>query len=109
MQTASAAAVSGIAKRGGASVITVSWDRPRAAPGDTVKVVVRGPVEQVTVCIRAPHRPAVRHVLALDAGRGEVSVEISPPKAPGVEVWEVEAGGAVARLEVIANRFVFGL
>ncbi len=109
LQSTALAAVPTLARQGAASVLTVSWDRPRAAPGDTATVVVRGPVPRFRLTLHPPAGPPEHHTLILKDGRAELAVPLPRPSAAGVHVWKAEATGATARLEVIANRFVFGL
>lgn len=74
----------------------------RGKAGDRVRVTV-GPAAGA----------ATEHALRLCEGRGELEVVLPVPASAGVEVWCASAGisarGAIARLEVVANHFVFGL
>lgn len=109
LHAATAATATGLARRAGASLVTVAWDRPRAAPGDAVRVIVRGPVERVRVVLRPPQGPPTERTLTLRDGRGEMSWIVPTPDRAGAHVWRAEVAGASAPLQIIANRFAFGL
>lgn len=115
LQSTALATVPAVARRATASVVTISWDRPRAAPGDVVRVIVRvpagtsQPLQAVVVTLHPPTGPPTRHELRLTEGRAELELPLPRPDEAGVQMWRAETAGAVARLEVIANRFVFGL
>jgi len=109
LQAATAATAPALTRRAGAALVTVAWDRPRAAPGDAVRVIVRGPAEQVRVVLRPPRGPATEHTLTLEGGRGELNWIVPNPDRAGAHVWRAEVTGASAPLQVIANRFAFGL
>ena len=109
LQAATVATAPGLARRAGASLVTVSWDRPRAAPGDAVRVIVRGPVEGVRITLHPPKGPPTEHELRLRDGRGEMDWIVPIPDRAGAHVWRAEVAGASAPLQIIANRFAFGL